>query len=130
MNTLIGTIGLPRSGKSTWAKQQGLPIVNPDAIRLALYNEAFVAEAEKMIWTIAHYMVKSLFLAGHEKVILDATNLTPKRRLGWYSNDYACEWKVFDTDKETCIERAKKGGREDLVEVIEIMADTIDLSDL
>ena len=29
---LLATVGLPRSGKSTWAKEQGFPIVSPDAI--------------------------------------------------------------------------------------------------
>jgi predicted kinase len=36
MQQLILTVGLPRSGKTTWAKQQGVPMVNRDAIRLAL----------------------------------------------------------------------------------------------
>ncbi len=33
MNRLILTVGLPRSGKTTWALEQGWPIVNPDSIR-------------------------------------------------------------------------------------------------
>src|SRR5690554_6874569 len=31
---LICTVGLPRSGKTTWARKQSYPIVNPDSIRL------------------------------------------------------------------------------------------------
>ena len=31
---LIMTIGLPRSGKSTWARTQACPIVNQDSIKL------------------------------------------------------------------------------------------------
>ena len=130
MKTLIGTIGLPRSGKSTWAREQIFPIVNPDAIRFALYGEIFISEAEKMVWTIAHYMVQSLFFAGHDKVILDATNTTPRRRNEWLSSEWRCEWKIFDTSKEVCIERAKKGGREDLIPIIEMMHKSLDLSDL
>ncbi|KKK82651.1 hypothetical protein LCGC14_2801230, partial [marine sediment metagenome] len=49
MKKLILTVGLPRSGKSTWARKQGHPIVNPDSIRLALYGEPFIEEAEPMI---------------------------------------------------------------------------------
>lgn len=45
MKKLILTIGLPRSGKSTWAKQQGCPVVNPDSIRLALHGKAYIQEA-------------------------------------------------------------------------------------
>ena len=72
MKVLILTVGLPRSGKSTWAKKQGYPIINPDSIRLALHGEHFIEDAEPMVWTIAMYMTKALFLAGHNKIIIDA----------------------------------------------------------
>jgi predicted kinase len=61
---LILTMGLPRSGKSTWAKQQSVPIVSPDAIRLAMTGQRWVGELEDMVWVVAKYMVRSLFLAG------------------------------------------------------------------
>lgn len=70
MVRLLVTVGLPRSGKSTWAKQQGAPVVNPDAIRLALHGQAFLQEAEPLVWVMAKYMVEALFLAGHSTVIL------------------------------------------------------------
>ncbi len=35
--TLILMVGLPRSGKTTRARQIDHPIVNPDSIRLALH---------------------------------------------------------------------------------------------
>jgi len=38
MKILILTVGLPRSGKSTWAAKKGFPIVSPDAIRLAMHG--------------------------------------------------------------------------------------------
>jgi predicted kinase len=128
MNTLILTVGLPRSGKSTWARQQPYPIVNPDAIRLALYGQAFIADAEQMIWAMARYMVKALFLAGHTTVILDATNVTKKRRDEWQDTLlWATNYKVFNTSKEECIERAKSNNRIDLISVINRMADEFSL---
>jgi len=72
MKKLIMTVGLPRSGKSTWARKQGHPI--------------------------AKYMVQSLFLAGHDTVILDATNTTAQRREEWDSTDWNVEYKLFETD--------------------------------
>lgn len=119
--TLILTVGLPRSGKSTWAKDQGIPVVNPDAIRLALHGQAFIQQTEPFVWLMAKYMVQSLFLAGHDKVILDACNGTRKRRDEWRSRAWDLKFQVFDTPKEVCIERAKEGGREDLIPVIEYM---------
>ena len=106
MKKLILTVGLPRSGKSTWAKKQNLPIVNPDSIRLALHGNAFTGEAERMVWTQAHYMVKALFLAGHDVVILDATNTTKKRRDEWKSKEWDTYFKVFKTPESICVERA------------------------
>src|SRR5258706_417694 len=53
-NTLIVMVGLPWSGKSTWAREQGnWPIVCPDEIRFALHGQRFIAEAEPWVWTIA-----------------------------------------------------------------------------
>ena len=126
MKTLICTVGLPRSGKSTWSMKQGVPVVNPDSIRLALYNQAWIGSAESMIWTIAEYMVKSLFITGHKTVILDATNLTDKTRFRWLIPEWTIRFKLFKASKKTCIQRAKKDSRLDLIPVIEMMADHID----
>ncbi len=128
MNELILTVGLPRSGKSTWAKKQGIPIVNPDSIRLALHGKPFIPEAEAFVWAIAYLMVKALFIAGHEKVIVDATNNTQKRRDEWEKrfNDIKIEYKVFNTSKDECIKRAKETGREDIISVIERMANQME----
>lgn len=120
-NKLIVMSGLPRSGKSTIAKKLGYPIVNPNAVRLALYAQPYIFSAERMIWTMAYYMVESLFLAGHNTVILDATNLTRKRREEWISDSWIRVFYIVKTSKDICIERAKNGNRYDLVSVIEKM---------
>ena len=121
MKILIMTIGLPRSGKSTWAKEQGHPIVNPDSIRLALHGQNFVEESELMVWCMTKYMVKALFNAGHTFVILDATNLTFKRRDFWKDEMWERKFIYFRTGKEVCITRAKIGNRLDLIPIIEKM---------
>lgn len=127
MSTLIRTVGLPRSGKSTWAKSTGLPIVNPDAIRLAIHGQPYFDNAEPLVWAFAKMMVRALFLAGHETVILDATNTTKRRRDEWEVKGWTTQDKIFDTSPSECIRRAKDGGREDLVPVIERMAAQWDL---
>jgi len=106
MKVLKMTVGLPRSGKSTWAKQQNTPIVNPDSIRLALHGQRFLPEAEAMVWVMAKYMVKALFLAGHDTVILDATNITKSRRDEWKSKEWARQFIEIATSPEECLERA------------------------
>ncbi len=126
-NTLILTVGLPRSGKSTWARRQGYPVVNPDSIRLAIHGQAFVKEAEVLVWPIVEIMVRSLFISGHKTVILDATNLSQDYRKPWTRSDlWECDYKVFQTSIYECIRRAKVDGREDLIPVIEWMFDNLD----
>ncbi len=120
--TLLCTVGLPRSGKTTWARKQNLPIVSPDAIRLALHGQRFIAEAEPHVWAIAKTMVRALFLAGHSHIILDATNMTRKRRDEWQSIEWKTFFKIIDTPARVCLDRAKAEGDEYIVPVIERMA--------
>ena len=119
---LIATVGLPRSGKTTWARQQAYPIVNPDSIRLALHGNRFIDRAEPFVWAIAKTMVRSLFLAGHSTVILDATNTTAKRRDEWKSKDWALFFKHIQTPPEICIARAKAEKDDEILPVIDRMA--------
>lgn len=131
MNTLILTVGLPRSGKTTWALQQKVPTVCPDAIRLAMHGRRFWGPAEKSVWAQAWTMVASLFLAGHQIVIVDATHMTQKRRDFWESpsmGDHQ-DWPtwnvalhVIGTPAETCIARARAAGDQEIIPVIERMA--------
>lgn len=127
MSILLGTMGLPRSGKSTWArafsKKHGLPIVEPDAIRLALHGHKFIASAEPLVWATAQLMVASLFGAGHDVVLLDSTNVTRKRRDEWQKR-FKTYWVPFLTDIATCEQRAAQIGDRDLLVVIRVMAST------
>lgn len=116
------TVGLPKSGKSTWARQQGVPVVNPDSIRLALHGERYLALAEPFVWAIAKVMVRALFLAGHDHVILDATNNTRKRRDDWHSSMWRRRVQEFRETSYECIRRAKAEDDEEIIPVIGRMA--------
>jgi predicted kinase len=120
---LIAMVGLPRSGKSTEARKLGFPIVSPDAIRLAIHGQRFSALAEPFVWATAKAMVRALFLAGHNTVILDATNNTRARRDEWRSKDWDIAFKVIPTDAATCIERATAECDLSIIPVIARMAD-------
>ena len=126
-NRLILTVGLPYSGKTTWAKTSGFPIVSPDAIRLALHGQRFIAAAELWVWAIAHTMVEALFLAGHEVVVLDACNTRPKRRNEWISDKWQAEARVFDVGEKECMRRADEAVDDAILPVIERMAEEWDL---
>lgn len=123
---LICTVGLPRSGKSTWAKKQNCPIVNPDSVRLALHGQKYRKESEPMVWAITKLMVRALFLAGHDNVVLDATCVTKDQRDQWICD----EWNVFfhhiTTSKEECIARAKSESDDEIIPIIEHMSDVFE----
>ncbi len=130
MKTLVMTVGLPRSGKSGWveniSKMSGAAIVNPDSIRVALTGQKFVLAAEQMVAAIARIMVRALFNAGHDIVIIDATHGTKQRRWEWLR-----EWKedpdvqialvLFKTPLNECLRRCVAGDRGDLLEFIHQM---------
>jgi len=118
---LVVTVGLPRSGKSTWSREQNLPIVNPDGIRLALHGERYLPQAEPWVWTFAKTMVEALFNAGHDIVILDATNVTQKERDQWIDEKWDVVFHWVATTKEECISRAMKTNDLEIVEVINRM---------
>lgn len=123
MKTLYITVGLPRSGKSTWADKQGIPIVCPDDIRLASHGRAYIPDFEPFVWAITKVMVKAL-LARHDTVILDATNMTVKRRKQWVDDSWDIVFVRFPVSADECIDRAIKDKRYDLIEVIRGMNET------
>ena len=99
------------------------PIVNPDAIRLVVYNQRYWQPGEPLVWALVHSMVRALFLAGHNHVILDACNNTRKRRDVWQTDEeWATVFKVFDATPEICVDRARTQRDEEIVPVIRRMA--------
>jgi len=92
---------------------QQCPIVNPDSIRLALHGKPFIPEAEPFVWAVAKCMAKALFLAGHETVVVDATNTTRKRRDEWKSSKWTREYFEFERDPVLSKTRAEVTCKDD-----------------
>ena len=129
--------GLPRSGKSTYSREQvekgSIPsaaIVNPDSIRLAIHGRLHYPQADQFVWYVAKIMTKALFLAGHENVIVDATAITRWQRDSWRKEmlfsdlkDFSVEIVHINTSKEECIRRAVDSNQKHMIPVIEKMAE-------
>jgi len=126
MKTIICTMGRPRSGKSTWAAQMNKiykwPVVCPDTVRLALHGKAFDWRRECQVWAIVKTMINYFFIQGFNIVIFDATNYRKKNRKApkkWAKEIGAqIVFKVFDTPKDVCIQRALADGQKNLVPII------------
>lgn len=130
LGTIIILVGLPRSGKSTWSKEQGLPIISKDAIRLALHGKRYDAWVEPMVSGLTPLFVDAMFQAGHDIIILDECNVTPSHRNKWRNRGYNIKIKLIDTPIDVCKHRAVITGQEDLIPIIDSMYTDLDISDI
>lgn len=122
--TLILTVGLPYSGKSTWTRRMTSPIVCPDSIRVALHGNRFIKETEDYVWAIAKTMVRSLFYSSHETVIVDATNITRYERAKWRElGNWTTTIALFEEELSVCIERALDNNDSEIIPIIEKMSE-------
>ena len=127
-------IGLPRSGKSTYAKkfaaENNVTRVNADDLRLELYGERFYGGGEDMLWSVFRYMCKALVRSGNS-IILVNTNITndSRRPLLTLSKKYdiGIRYIYIDTPKDVCQLRALETKQENLVSVIEKMHKELEL---
>jgi len=110
MNLLIVLVGLPRAGKTTWALEHILPVVSPDAIRQVLLASNTPVVPQAMVDHMASFQIRSLFMAGHTRVILDDCNVKREDRDRWHPKAKEPTWEVVFhhvyTGKDACIERA------------------------
>lgn len=126
--TLLILVGLPRSGKTTFAhwlsEKTNSPIVCPDSVRKAIHGKGFDKNFEWLVWGMMPAMIKSLFISGHRSVIIDACNVSRKRRDEWtwkLGEEYAKEFFYFDTPVNECKDRAIKYNQLELVDAIDRM---------
>lgn len=112
MSKFYMMIGLPGSGKSYEAKKiaerEDAVIVSSDEIRKEIYGDAACQENADKVFQIAHQRIKDALTSG-QSVILDATNISYKRRMALLSEikKYASEKiAVFmATPFELCVAR-------------------------
>ena len=109
-------VGIPASGKSTYAKQlatiQGAVIVSTDVIRSKLYGNEEVQGNWSEIERELHRLIKH-HVALNVPVIVDATHTKPEHRkplLNLSSHiKWACYW--LDADLSECLERNQTRSR-------------------
>ena len=113
MNKLIMLIGLPASGKTSFAKtlqssykENDIEIISSDAIR----NELFGSEEEQKYndKVFKEVYKRARFSIQHKKItVIDATNLNRKRRINFIKTMPKCEVEavVFAIPFELCCER-------------------------
>ena len=111
MNSLIMLIGLPASGKTSYAQEmkkrygEELEIISSDAIRKELFgSEEEQKYNDKVFNEVFHRTKKSIL--KNKITIIDATNLSRKRRIAFLKQFNNCEKRatVFAIPFEVCCE--------------------------
>lgn len=103
--TLLMTVGLPRSGKSTFVRGLKHPICSPDEIRKFHGCYPFDPKMETRVWADVAMMIHTLFASGAKTVVLDATNVTKFRRDSWRSEKWNRAMYLFRTEAVECLKR-------------------------
>lgn len=108
-------VGIPASGKSTWAKQYrpNSVIVSTDAIREELWGDASVQKNNRLIFETAFQRINEAVANGND-VVFDATNITiqdRKRALNRFPKGEEVEAVVMCCDLHTAVVRNLKRER-------------------
>lgn len=114
MSNIVMTVGLPGSGKTTWASaQEGYKVFSSDAIRQELGDVNDQTQNDK-VFRILHKRIKEALEDGKD-CIYDATNVTAKNRRAFlsYINNIHCHRvaRVFVRSFDTIREQNESRGR-------------------
>jgi len=106
---LVILVGLPASGKSTWAQKQALPILSSDAVRVLLTGDVTHQGANRLIFQTLRQLAAARLQAGMEVTCIDSTALTQWERRCWvrFAQLHNCEAEAvyFDVPLAECKRR-------------------------
>jgi len=113
--TVILSIGLPGSGKSSWFKRHNIRPLSSDLLRELLFDDEQEQRFQDLVFSNLRSMLKARLIARRPMSYVDATNLTPHDRHSWIklAKDYGYDVQglFFDVPLEVCLERHQRRGR-------------------
>jgi len=112
---LVLLVGLPGSGKSTWARQQGTAVISTDDIRFLLSDDASNQLIHSHVFATVRFLLRRRLELRRPVTYLDATNTTRHERRAYIRLgqmfDASVEAIFFDTPLEVCKERNRNRER-------------------
>lgn len=122
-------VGLPGSGKSTWAAAQGITVLSSDGVRMLLADDATNQQIHAEVFRTMRYLLRRRLALGAAATIVDATNLLPAHRKPWrkIAEEAGAEVRAvyFATPLEECLRRNAARERVVPAEAIREMADKL-----
>jgi predicted kinase len=113
---IVVLVGLPGSGKSTWAQSRA-GVLSSDAIRALLADDPTNQTIHARVFRVLRNLLKHRLELKRPVTYIDATNLTPLERRPYIKladlYDAGIEAVYFDVPAEECIRRNR--GRERIV---------------
>jgi predicted kinase len=107
--TIVLTVGLPGSGKSTYLARLGVNAISSDEIRRLIIDDPHDQTVHRRVFAAVRYLVRQRIAVGRPFTYVDATHLTPWEREPYVkiAQRYGCglEALYFDVPLEICLER-------------------------
>jgi predicted kinase len=108
-SSIVITVGLPGSGKSTYLRQLGANAISSDAIRLLLADDATIQTIHAQVFATMRYLLRRRVALGRPVSYVDATHLTVSERAPYVriARAFGCDLEAvfFDVPVEVCQER-------------------------
>ena len=124
--TVLVLVGLPGSGKSTWAAAQPITALSSDAIRQLLADDVTNQQIHHEVFRTLRFLLRRRLELGAPATIIDATSLLPVHRKPFiklaHSLGAYAEAVYFDTPLEECLRRNATRSRAVPPEVITALA--------
>lgn len=123
---VILLVGLPGSGKSTYAAEQRLPVLSSDEMRRLLFDDITDQSGNRLVFSLLRRMLRMRLELRRSITCIDATSLTRNERRPYIrtAQMYGAEVEAvfFDVPIEVCKERNRARDRNVPEEIMDRMA--------
>jgi predicted kinase len=127
--SVVLTIGLPGSGKTTWFKRRAVQPLSSDMLRSILFDDITEQRYQGLVFSTLRSLLRARLIAKMPWNYVDATNLSPHERRQWIkmakSFGYDVHAVFFDVPFEVCMERNRRRERTVSDDVMQKMAERL-----